>query len=90
MAEYDSFLQESAGTILGPVAALMGGDLFLPRAESLLPRLFKKLVRRQLLSLASCVLSPTFIPLLKLLLSFVECQLHHSREVFCHWDISRG
>ena len=45
VAEYDSFLQESAGTILGPVASLMGGDLFLPKAESLLPRLFKKLVR---------------------------------------------
>ena len=44
VAEYDSFLQESAATILGPMAALMGGDVFLPKAQPILPKLFKKLV----------------------------------------------
>ena len=46
VAEYDNFLQESAGGTLGPLASLVGGDLFIPKLEPILPRLFKKLVRK--------------------------------------------
>ena len=44
VAEYDCFLQESAGTILGPIAALIGGDLFIPKIQPILPKLTRKLV----------------------------------------------
>jgi len=44
VAEYDSFLQESAGTILGPIAALVGGEFFIPKVQPILPKLFRKLV----------------------------------------------
>ena len=44
MAEYDSYLEEAAGTILGPLAALAGGEMFLTKFEAILPRLLKKLV----------------------------------------------
>ena len=44
VAEYDSFLQESAGTILGPIAGLVGGERFIPKVQPILPKLFKKLV----------------------------------------------
>lgn len=43
VAEYDSFLQESAGTILGPIAGLVGGDRFIPKVQPILPKLFKNL-----------------------------------------------
>jgi len=46
MAEYDSYLEEAAGTILGPLAALAGGEMFLTKFEPILPRLLKKLVGR--------------------------------------------
>lgn len=44
VAEYDSFLEESAGGILGPLAALAGGELFLSKFDPILPHLIKKLV----------------------------------------------
>lgn len=47
VAEYDSLLLESAGTILGPIAALVTGDLFIPKVQPILPKLFRKLVRKE-------------------------------------------
>lgn len=44
-AEYDNIIQESAGSCLGPLAALVGGERFIPKLQPLLPRLFRKLVR---------------------------------------------
>lgn len=44
VAEYDSFLEESAGTIMGPIAGLVGGEKFIPKVQPILPKLFKKLV----------------------------------------------
>ncbi len=44
MAEYDSFLEESAGGILGPLAGLAEGALFLSKFDFILPKLVKKLV----------------------------------------------
>ena len=44
VAEYDSYLEEAAGAILPPLAALAGGEMFLTKFEPILPRLLKKLV----------------------------------------------
>ena len=44
VAEYDSFLEESAGRLLGPLAGLAGGQMFLSNLDSVLPTLLKKLV----------------------------------------------
>lgn len=44
MAEYDSMLIECAGSILGPLASVAGGEMFLKQFEPLLPKLLAKLV----------------------------------------------
>ena len=44
MAEYDSVLVEVAGSILGPLARVAGGDKFLDKFEQLLRKLLAKLV----------------------------------------------
>ena len=44
MAEYDTVLVECAGSILGPLAGVVGGDRFLKKFEQLLPKLLSKLV----------------------------------------------
>lgn len=44
MAEYDSVLVECAGCVIGPLAAVAGGETFLPFFRSLLPQLLRRLV----------------------------------------------
>ena len=44
MAEYDTVLVECAGSILGPLAGVAGGERFLKNFEELLPKLLNKLV----------------------------------------------
>ena len=44
MAEYDSMLVECAGSILGPLASVVGGEVFLKQFEALLPKLLAQLV----------------------------------------------
>ena len=43
-AEYDTVLVEVAGSILGPLAAVAGGDRFLNLFEQVLTKLLAKLV----------------------------------------------
>ncbi|KAL5466681.1 hypothetical protein EMCRGX_G030825 [Ephydatia muelleri] len=43
MAEYDSVLVECAGCVIGPLAAVAGGEVFLPFLRSLLPQLLRRL-----------------------------------------------
>lgn len=44
MAEYDSMLIECAGSILGPLAGVVGGEVFLKQFQPLLPKMLAKLV----------------------------------------------
>ena len=44
MAEYDSVLVECAGCVIGPLASVAGGEVFLPFFRSLLPQLLRRLV----------------------------------------------
>ncbi len=44
LSEYDSVLVECGGCVLGPLAAAVGGAVFLPHLPSVLPQLVTKLV----------------------------------------------
>ncbi len=56
VAEYDSYLEEASGAVLGPLASLAGGEMFLTKFEPILPRLLKKLVSTYLQVLTQYVM----------------------------------
>ena len=55
-SEYDSVVLECAGNLMGPLAAVVGGDVILPSLPSLIPPLIDRLVRHiEYLISPSCV-----------------------------------
>ena len=48
-AEYDGMLVEYAGSIIGPLASVVGGEAFFPWLQFLIPPLMTKLVSNQCL-----------------------------------------
>ena len=88
MAEYDNFLEESAGSILGPLAGIAGGAVFLPKIEPILPKLLKKLVS----GVFTCppVREKDDFIFYYSLLSLEWCQFYNRRQVLCCGNTCRG